>query len=94
VSWGRQKKNILSEPGTGKDDQAKGQHPDVVINGDRAFIFYFTHFGQASGIKDSGDFSRTRRSCIQVAELEYEDGQIICHRDKPVLINLKPPGKK
>jgi hypothetical protein len=94
VSWKRQKRNILQEPGTGTDDQVIGQHPCVVVSGDRAFIFYFTHFGQASGKQGTGDFSRNRRSCIQVAELEYEDGQIICNRDKPVLINLKPPGKR
>jgi hypothetical protein len=90
VSWERQEKNILQEPGTGIDDQVIGQHPDIVVNGDRAFIFYFTHFGQASGKRDTGDFSRTKRSCIQLAELEYKDGQIVCSRDKPVLINLKP----
>jgi Glycosyl hydrolases family 43 len=90
VSWNRQGKNILQEPGTGEDDQVIGQHPDVVVSGDRAFIFYFTHFGQALGKRGTGDFSSSRRSCIQVAELEYEDGQIICNRDKPVFINLKP----
>jgi hypothetical protein len=90
VSWNRQGKNILQEPGTGEDDQVIGQHPDVVVSGDRAFIFYFTHFGQALGKRGKGDFSSSRRSCIQVAELEYEDGQIICNRDKPVFINLKP----
>ena len=94
VSWKRQKSNILQEPGTGADDQVIGQHPCVVVSGDRAFIFYFTHFGQASGKQGTGDFSGTRRSCIQVAELEYEDGEIVCNRDKPVLINLNPPGKR
>jgi hypothetical protein len=52
--------------------------------------YSLSNFGQASGKLGSGDFSSTRRSCIQVAELEYKDGQIVCNRDKPVLINLKP----
>jgi len=89
VIWSRQGKNILQEPGKGKDDQVKGQHPGVVISNDRAFIFYFTHFGQAKGYNEITDFSQSRRSAIQVAELEFEDGQIIVNRDNPVYINLK-----
>ncbi len=94
VNWKRQDKNILQIPGNGTDDQVKGQHPCIIVNNDKAYIFYFTHFGQAEGNMDAGDFSRTRRSCIQVAELEYEDGQIICNRDKPVMINMRSPRNK
>jgi len=43
VNWKRQEKNILEESGTGGDDQVIGGHPDVVVNGERAFVFYFTH---------------------------------------------------
>lgn len=91
VTWSRQEKNILQEPGTGKDDQVIGQHPDIVVSNDRAYIFYFTHFGQAKDYQDITDFSRSRRSAIQVAELEYKDGKIVVNRDKPVYIKLKPP---
>jgi hypothetical protein len=90
VNWERQESSILQVPGTGPDDQVIGQHPDIVVNSDRAFIFYFTHFGQAKGYQIINDFSRTRRTAIQVAELEYTDGKIVCNRDKPVNINLKP----
>jgi hypothetical protein len=90
INWKRQEKNILLEPGTGPDDGVKGQHPDIEVNGDRAYIFYFTHFGQAKGYEGVNDFSRSRRSVIQVAELNYEYGQITCDRDKPVRIKLKP----
>lgn len=93
INWKRQEKNILQEPGTGADDGVKGQHPCVVLKGDRAYIFYFTHFAQAKNYQGITDFSRSRRSAIQVAELEYADGQIVCNRDKPVFINLKPPRK-
>jgi sucrose-6-phosphate hydrolase SacC (GH32 family) len=89
ISWKRQEKNILQEPGSGPDDGAKGQHPCVVVNGNRAFIFYFTHFGQAKDYAGKKDFSRSRRTVIQVAELKYSDGQISCDRDDPVFINLK-----
>jgi hypothetical protein len=94
VTWTRQEKNILQEPGTGADDQVIGRHPGIVVSGDRAFVFYFTHPGQAAGNRGSGDFSRSRRSAIQVAEMEYENGQVVCNRDKPLYINLKPSGKK
>ncbi|MCX6334721.1 MAG: glycosyl hydrolase [Bacteroidia bacterium] len=94
VTWKRQEKNILQEPGKGPDDGVKGQHPDIVVNGDRAFIIYFTHFGQAKGYLGVTDFSQSRRSAIQIAELEYADRQIVCDRDKPVFVNLMPPPRK
>jgi hypothetical protein len=89
VNWTRQEKNILQVPGTGSDDGSIGYHADVLVNGDRAFIIYFTHPGRAAGAA-RGD---TRRSSIQIAELGLENGQIVCDRDKPVFINLKPPKK-
>lgn len=92
ISWKRQEKSILQEPGNGADDMVMGSHPDVVVDRDRAFVFYFTHPGRMPGImpKDATD---SRRSSIQVAELEYIDGQIVCNRDKPVVINMAAPGK-
>ncbi|MYI75716.1 MAG: glycosyl hydrolase, partial [Acidobacteria bacterium] len=35
--------NILDAPGKRSDDGAIGGHADVLVNGERAFIFYFTH---------------------------------------------------
>jgi beta-xylosidase len=93
VNWTRQENNILQEPGTGPDDQVKGQHPCIIVNDGKAYIFYFTHFGQAKSYTYINDFSRSRRSAIQLAELEYSDGQIVCNRNKPVFINFKPPRK-
>jgi hypothetical protein len=89
VNWKRQENNILEEPGKGRDDKVIGGHPDVVVNEDRAFVFYFTHPGRT--IENSGqDNYDTRRSSIQVAELELVNGQITCDRDKPVYIRLEP----
>ena len=93
INWKRQEKNILQEPGKGLDDNVIGGHPDVVVNGERAYIFYFTHPGRTVDNRGKDDY-QTRRSSIQVAELEYADGQIICDRDKPVYINLGLPEKK
>ncbi|WNH10718.1 family 43 glycosylhydrolase [Thalassobellus suaedae] len=89
INWKRQEKNILQIPGTGKDDMVKGGHPDVIVQGDKAYVFYFTHPGRTP--KNAGiDSYETRRSTIQVTELEYDNGDIICNRNKPVYINLKP----
>jgi len=93
VNWKRQEKNILQESGKGTDDNVIGQHPDIVIDGDRAFIFYFTHPGRIPGNRSGSEY-QMRRSSIQVAELKYDDGQIVCNRDEPVYINLKPPGRR
>jgi len=65
-----------------------GGHPDIVIRGDRAFIFYFTHPGRIPG-KPGESAYESRRSTIQVDELEYDNGVIVCDRNKPVYMNLK-----
>ena len=87
--WTRQAKNILEEPGHGPDDTAKGQHADVVVSGDRAFLFYFTHPGRQSDRRAGNEYDQ-RRSSIQVVELELKDGIITCDRDIPTHILMKP----
>ena len=76
-NWTKQPNNILREPGTGKADGAKGQHGDVVVSQGRAFIFYFVH-------------QNARRTQLQVAELEYDNGVLKVDRNMPVYINLQP----
>lgn len=88
VNWKKQEKNILQVPGTGEDDQVIGGHPDVVVNGKKAYIFYFTHPGRTTENKGK-DTYETRRSSIQLAKLEYKKGEIRCNRDQFVKINLK-----
>ncbi|MCB0636406.1 MAG: family 43 glycosylhydrolase [Lewinella sp.] len=82
--WQRQTAPLLDEPGTGADDGAIGQHPDVVVTpAGRAFLFYFTHPEHATG-----GFA-ARRTSIQVVELEMNaQGEIVCDRNKPVFVNL------
>jgi lysophospholipase L1-like esterase len=89
LSWTRQPENLLQELGNGPDDKVKGGHPDVVVSGDRAYVFYFTHPGRRSDIPKD-DLYQQRRSSIQVAELEYKDGLLSCERDKPTFIELRP----
>jgi hypothetical protein len=88
LNWNKQEKVILQIPGTGEDDKVIGGHPDVIVNGDKAYIFYFTHPGRTPENKGVDSYE-TKRSSIQVAELEYVDGEIVCSRDKQVQINLK-----
>ncbi len=80
IKWKRQPENILKEPGTGKDDGAKGQHCDVVVSGDRAYVYYFVHQNE-------------RITRLQVAELKYVDGKIVCNRNKPTFVKLLKPKK-
>jgi hypothetical protein len=86
-NWQKQPENILAQPGSGADDGVQGQHCDVVVHNNRAYIFYFTHPGRVAEIPDS-EVVEKQRSSIQVAELKIRDGKITCDRDLPVSINM------
>jgi beta-xylosidase len=79
---------ILDQPGSREDDGTIGLHADVVVQGEHAYIFYFTHPERTNGNEEST--YGTRRSSIQVAELEVVDGILICFRDKPFDLKLLP----
>ncbi|HEV8284183.1 MAG TPA: family 43 glycosylhydrolase [Chitinophagaceae bacterium] len=89
LTWKKQSKRILEEPGIGKDDQAIGGHCDIVVNNDKAYVFYFTHPGRRKENPAARGSFEERRSVIQLVELEYKDGELVCNRNKPVHINLK-----
>lgn len=90
-TWTAQTENLLAQPGRGTDDGVNGGHACVVVSGERAFLFYFTHPGRAGTItpedKDSLDL---RRSSIQVVELHEKDGVLSCDRDAPTFVQLAP----
>ncbi len=65
-----------------------GSHGDVVVSGDRAYLFYFTGLGK--GNIDPNDPYARRRAVIQVAELKCKDGSLACDIDKPTYIQLLP----
>ena len=90
LHWKRQPSNLLDQPGAGPDDQVKGGHPDVVVSGQRAFLFYFTHPGRR-GPEAKRDGYEQRRSSIQVVELEDQNGRLVCDRDRATHIDLEPP---
>ena len=90
LHWVRQAGgNLLQQPGQGTDDQVIGGHPDVVVSGDRAFLFYFTHPGRRPGAP-KGELEQ-RRSSIQVVELKHADGKLSCDRDEATKIKLVAP---
>ena len=39
---------ILDKPGNREDDKPSGAHGDVLVVGDKAYVFYFTHPGRTS----------------------------------------------
>jgi thiol-disulfide isomerase/thioredoxin len=76
---------ILNTPGMRPDDIDQGRHADVRIVEDKAILIYFTHPGRIypnNGNEQEEDTYRYRRSSLQAAELELQDGIIICNRDK------------
>ncbi len=91
--WEYQAK-ILDQPGRRVDDRTIGKHADVVVCGERAFIFYFTHpDGQDFPLRDGVMPYAARRSSIQAAELFVRDGKLKCNRDASRgPIRLTPPG--
>jgi Glycosyl hydrolases family 43 len=92
LNWKPQPANLLDVPGHGADDHVNGGHPCVVVSGDRAFLFYFTHPGRAGTIKpEDKESNELRRSSIQVVELRYSDGKLSCDRDEPTHVALLAP---
>lgn len=76
---------ILNTPGNRLDDNSQGCHSDVVVVDDRAFIVYFTHPGRkyhSDGIEVWENTWEYNRSSLQMAELEFIDGKIVCNRDR------------
>lgn len=77
--------NILEQPGTRKDDRTIGNHADVVTCNEHAYIFYFTHPKVSKSQREDPDFEweyRHRRTSLQVAELLYKEGELICERNQ------------
>lgn len=78
---------ILGKPGLRRDDGAFGRHADVIVQGDRAFILYFTHPG---GDDHHDKATSLKRTSVQVAELKWSNGIITCDRDQPLDYEWKP----
>ncbi|GAA4721265.1 glycosyl hydrolase [Phytohabitans rumicis] len=81
LRWVRQPGNLLAEPARG-GAAGIGHHADVVVSGDRAFLFYFAAIGAGR---------EERRSAVHVTELELRDGTLHCERDRLTQITMSPP---
>ena len=79
---------ILDKASARPEDTPTGAHGDVVTVNDKAYVFYFTHPGRKfhfdSKLDSDGALSYSdKRSSIQVGELIFENGTLICDRDNP-----------
>ncbi|RZM27357.1 MAG: glycosyl hydrolase [Pedobacter sp.] len=79
---------VLDKASNRKEDGPVGAHGDVLVVGEKAYIFYFTH-PERTTHGDAPEDSRgnipygLRRSSIQVAELVFKNGTLVCDRDAP-----------
>jgi hypothetical protein len=86
-SWTRQA-DLLDRPGRRAEDGSFGGHPDVVVQGDAAWIVYQVHPGQR-GDRQTPTFTE-RRTVLQVAALGTAGGGLTCDRDAAVDFALAP----
>lgn len=88
-TWILQDERLLEAPGKMPTDNAKGQHPDVVVNNGRAFIYYFVH--QSGAPEAAKDPYYHQRTVIQVAELNFADGKLSVDRNATIDATLVRP---
>jgi hypothetical protein len=83
VSWTRQggaDAVILGESGAPADGVQIGRHGSVVVTGDEARLYFFTHpWWDGSELADADERTH-RRSAIHVARLRVVDGELIAER--------------
>lgn len=83
---------VLKESGTRAMDSSRARHCSVMVKDGRAFIFYHVEpwrlykedYPKGKYISVNKQPIKNRLSVLQMAELEYEDGQITCDRNKTV----------
>ncbi|WP_235515625.1 glycoside hydrolase family 43 [Sphingomonas sp. Leaf10] len=87
TNWTRQPDYLLAGVGRRPTDQAKGQHPDIVVVGDRAWIIYFVH--QSGEPEAARDPRWHQRTVLQIAELREKDGVLTVDREAAVVQPLR-----
>ncbi|GEM_PF-333806 len=87
LNWAKQPELILAKAGKGQDDQVIGGHADVVVEKDRAYIYYFTHPGRTPEHKGKDTYEQ-RRSSIQMAELKWDGSVLSCDRDAALYADM------
>ncbi len=88
-SWTRQPGYLLGEAGRSLTDRAKGQHPEVIVSGNRAWLIYFVH--QSGEPQAAANPAWGARSVLQVAELREAGGRLSVDREAAPDIVLTPP---
>ncbi|MFF2486385.1 family 43 glycosylhydrolase [Microbacterium sp. NPDC058062] len=83
VAWERQggaDAVILGESGAPRDGIQIGRHGSVVLLGDEARLYFFTHpWWDGSELADTDERSH-RRSAVHVARLRVVDGELVAER--------------
>jgi hypothetical protein len=79
--WAAQDHYLLADAGRQPTDRAKGQHPDIVVDGKRAWIIYFVH--QTGEDEARTDPEWGRRSVLQIAELHANGDRLKVDREAP-----------
>ncbi|MBM7503913.1 family 43 glycosylhydrolase [Agromyces aurantiacus] len=72
---------ILGAPGRRRGDATFGRHGDVVVEGGRGILFYFTHPHWDGSELGPTDAASARLSAVFAAPLTVEDGVLRCDRD-------------
>ena len=65
-------------------DENVAHHPEIIVDKktDKAYVFYWT-------IGDACTLYGANENCyLQVAELEFENGKLLCNRDKEFELDL------
>ncbi|WP_297082058.1 hypothetical protein [uncultured Demequina sp.] len=85
VTWERQggpDAVVLGTPGAHPEDRTVGRHGDVVVEGDEATLFYFTHpWWDGTEIEDAPGHD-SRLSAVHAARLTVIDGVLTCERGR------------
>jgi len=89
-AWEQQDGDILAGPGARPEDGGHGHHGDVLVTGNGAYIFYFTHPGAGKPGMEAGS-PAARRSSLQAAMLAVLDGKLEVVRDEPFDFFLPAP---
>jgi sucrose-6-phosphate hydrolase SacC (GH32 family) len=89
LTWTAQSQNLLADEGEFPTDRSKGHHADVVVSGDRAYLFYFVH--QEGKDLNPSLTSPGHRTVIQVVELLESAGILTADRNQPTVVSLQPP---
>jgi hypothetical protein len=81
-NWER-RANILNRSGRRPGDQGPGHHPEAIVNGNEAFVFYWTSQHVPARVGEGCEIC-----LLQVAMLEFRNGELFCDRNREFDLNL------